>query len=72
MVGLVDDHVHVVFKTKTTKKGRCLMDGYEEVLRALGRIEGELVEIRKLSARVRAIEAGVLIGYLCLCRLAFG
>jgi hypothetical protein len=48
------------------------MDGYEEVLRALGRIEGELVEIRKLSARVRAIEAGVLIGYLCLCRLAFG
>jgi hypothetical protein len=48
------------------------MNGYEEVLRALGRIEGELVEIRKLSARVRAIEAGVLIGYLCLCRLAFG
>ena len=26
------------------------MEGYEEVLRALGRIEGELVEIRKLSA----------------------
>jgi len=47
------------------------MDGYEEVLRALGRIEGELVEIRKLSARVRAIEAAVLVVYLCLCRRVF-
>jgi hypothetical protein len=43
------------------------MEGYEEVLRALGRIEGELVEIRRLSARVRAIEAAVLVGYLCVC-----
>ena len=47
------------------------MDGNEEVLRALGRIEGELVEIRKLSARVRVIEAAVLVVYLCVCRLAF-
>jgi hypothetical protein len=47
------------------------MEGYEEVLRALGRIEGELVEIRKLSARVRVIEAAVLVVYLCMCRLVF-
>jgi len=28
----------------------------DQILRALGRIEGELVEIRKLSERVSAIE----------------
>jgi hypothetical protein len=28
-----------------------------EILRTLGRIEGELVEIRKLSERVRKLEA---------------
>jgi hypothetical protein len=28
------------------------METYEEILRALGRIEGELVEIRKLSERI--------------------
>ena len=32
------------------------MDTYAEILRALGRIEGELVEIRKLSARVSRLE----------------
>jgi hypothetical protein len=32
------------------------METYEEILRALGRIEGELVEIRKLSERVRQLE----------------
>ena len=32
------------------------MDAYEEILRALGRIEGELVEIRKLSERVTKLE----------------
>ena len=32
------------------------MEAYEEILRALGRIEGELVEIRKLSQRVSTIE----------------
>ena len=32
------------------------METYEEILRALGRIEGELVEIRKLSERVRKLE----------------
>jgi len=32
------------------------MEAYEEILRALGRIEGELVEIRKLSERVRKLE----------------
>ena len=32
------------------------MDIFYEILRALGRIEGELVEIRKLSERVAALE----------------
>ena len=32
------------------------METYEEILRALGRIEGELVEIRKLSERVTKLE----------------
>ena len=32
------------------------MDADGEILRSLGRIEGELVEIRKLSARVSTIE----------------
>jgi len=32
------------------------MDKYNEILRALGRIEGELVEIRKLSERVWILE----------------
>ena len=33
-----------------------VMDIFCEILRALGRIEGELVEIRKLSERVAALE----------------
>jgi len=33
------------------------MDTFNEILRALGRIEGELVEIRKLSERVTKLEA---------------
>ena len=37
------------------------MDGYQELLRALGRIEGELVEIRKLSERVRRLEVWVAV-----------
>jgi hypothetical protein len=32
------------------------MDTSSEILRALGRIEGELVEIRKLSDRVSRLE----------------
>ena len=32
------------------------MDNIGEVLRALGRIEGELVEIRKLSERISRLE----------------
>jgi len=32
------------------------METYEEILMALGRIEGELVEIRKLSERVTKLE----------------
>ncbi len=32
------------------------MDTANEILRALGRIEGELVEIRKLSERVSKLE----------------
>lgn len=47
------------------------MDAYEEILRALGRIEGELVEMRKLCDRFRALEAAVLVVYLYLVRLAF-
>ena len=32
------------------------MNKQDQILRALGRIEGELVEIRKLSERVRKLE----------------
>lgn len=58
------------------------MDTYTEILRALGRIEGELVEIRKLSERVRKLEmwqswlkggwAALVGAYVYLSRLAFG
>ena len=46
------------------------MDGYREVLRALGRIEGELIEIRKLSERVRRLEvwAAVILAMAYLWR----
>jgi hypothetical protein len=46
------------------------MDGYKELLRALGRIEGELIEIRKLSGRVRRLEiwAAVLLAAAYVCR----
>jgi len=33
------------------------MDTLNEILRALGRIEGELIEIRQLSGRVSRLEA---------------
>ena len=58
------------------------MDTYDEILRALGRIEGELVEIRKLSERVTKLEiwqsrlkggwAVLVAAYVYLCRQAFG
>ena len=58
------------------------MNTYKEILRALGRIEGELIEIRKLSERVRTLEvcqswlkggwAVLVAAYIYLCRLAFG
>jgi hypothetical protein len=32
------------------------MDAFSEILLALGRIEGELIEIRRLSERVRMLE----------------
>jgi len=58
------------------------VDTYTEILRALGRIEGELVEIRKLSERVRKLEmwqswlkggwAALVGAYVYLSRLAFG
>jgi hypothetical protein len=38
------------------------VNAYDEILRALGRIEGELVEIRKLSERVTKLE--VLLSWL--------
>ena len=31
-------------------------DRYDEILRALGRIEGEMIEIRKLNRRVSRLE----------------
>jgi hypothetical protein len=45
------------------------MDGYKEVLRALGRIEGELIENRKLSERVRRLEvwAAVVLAAAYFC-----
>ena len=55
------------------------MDAYAEILRALGRIEGELVEIRKLSERVTKLEiwqswlrgGWAVLAAIYLCRLAF-
>ena len=57
------------------------MDIDQEILRTLGRIEGELIEIRKLSQRVSKLEmwqswlkgawAALLAAYIHLCR-AFG
>ena len=56
------------------------MEGYAEILRSLGRIEGELVEIRKLSERVSKLEvlhswlkggwAVLVAGYVYLWREA--
>ena len=53
-----------------------------EILLALGRIEGELVEIRKLSERVSRLEiwqswlkggwATVVAAYVYLCRASYG
>ena len=58
------------------------MDAQEEILRSLGRIEGELFEIRKLSERVRRLESwhtglkgawtGLVAGYVYLWRQTFG
>ncbi len=55
-----------------------VVDTLNEILRALGRIEGELIEIRKLSERVRKLEAwqswlrggwtALLLAYLYLSR----
>ena len=58
------------------------MNTYDEILRALGRIEGELVEIRKLSERVSKLEmwqswlkggwAVLVAGFAYLYRGSFG
>jgi hypothetical protein len=58
------------------------MDAYQEILRALGRIEGELIAIRKLSDRVAKLElwqywlkgawAVSAVVFMYLCHLAFG
>jgi hypothetical protein len=55
------------------------MDAYEKILWALGRIEGELIEIRKLSERVRKLEvwqawlkggwAALVAAWVYLCRI---
>ena len=57
-------------------------DTLNEVLRSLGRIEGELVGIRKLSERVSKLEvcqswlkggwAALMAGYAYLCKETFG
>jgi hypothetical protein len=57
------------------------MNKTNEILRALGRIEGELVEIRKLTQRVSKLElwqswlkggwAAVTAAYMYLCRAAW-
>ena len=38
------------------EEGRCAVNAIDQVLRALGRIEGELIEIRKVSERVNRLE----------------
>jgi len=58
------------------------MDTYDEILRALGRIEGQLIEIAKLSERVSKIEmcqswmkgglAALAGASAYLCKIAFG
>jgi hypothetical protein len=58
------------------------MDTYDEILRALGRIEGQLIEIAKLSERVSKIEmclswmkggwAALAGACAYLCKTAFG
>jgi len=58
------------------------MNTLNEILRTLGRIEGELIEIRKLSERVTKLElwqswlkdswAALVAAYAYLCRRDFG
>ena len=58
------------------------MNEYSEILIMLGRIEGELVEIRKLNQRVSRLEIwqswlkggwAVLVGmYAYICRATYG
>ena len=48
---------NIVDSAQPSTKGKNTMDTLNEILRALGRIEGELVEIRKLSERVTKLEA---------------
>ena len=58
------------------------MATHDDILRAIGRIEGELIEIRKLNQRVSRLEVclswlkggwAALVGlYACLCRTVYG
>ena len=56
------------------------MDVFEDMLRSLGRIEGELVELRKLSERVARLElwqwwlkgAWAVAAYVFLWKATFG
>ena len=58
------------------------MSKHDDILRAIGRIEGELVEIRKLSQRVSTLElwqswlkggwAAVVAMYVYICRVMYG
>jgi hypothetical protein len=58
------------------------MPTHDDLFRALGRIEGELVEIRKLSQRVSTLEiwqswlkgawAALVAMYLYICRAMYG
>ena len=57
------------------------MGKYNKILRSLGRIEGEFVEMRRLNQRVSALEqmqnwlkggwAMLLAGFGCLCRVIY-
>jgi hypothetical protein len=42
------------------------MNRDDEIIRALGRIEGELVEIRKVTERVRRLEVWIAVLAACV------
>ena len=67
---------------RCARRKEVTMDTYDEILRALGRIEGQLIEIAKLSERVSRLEswqawmkgglAALAAASAYLCKIAFG